>query len=162
MWLRKRHIKRETESLLIAAQNNAIRTNHIKARIHETQHNSRYKLCGDRDETINLIREHSKLAQKKYKTRQLWVCEVIHSKLCEKLIFDHTNTCTTPESVLENEAHKLLCDFEIRMNHLISARPYNKLATVVEGDPKAPFSIATTPRCRGGCYSFPWIAPLYP
>ena len=25
-----------------------------------------------------------------------------------------------------------------------------KLATVVEGDPKAPFSIATTPRCRGG------------
>ena len=35
-----------------------------------------------------------------------------------------------------------------------------KLATVVEGDPKAPFSIATTPRCRGGHYSFPWIAPL--
>ena len=37
-----------------------------------------------------------------------------------------------------------------------------KLATLVEGDLKAPFSIATTPRCRGGCYSFPWIAPLYP
>ena len=36
-----------------------------------------------------------------------------------------------------------------------------KLATVVEGHPKAPFSIATTPRCRGGSYSFPWIAPLY-
>ena len=37
-----------------------------------------------------------------------------------------------------------------------------KLATVVEGDQKAPFSIATTPRCTGGRYSFPWIAPLYP
>ena len=36
-----------------------------------------------------------------------------------------------------------------------------KLATIVEGDPKANFSIATTPRCRGGCYFFPWIAPLY-
>ena len=36
-----------------------------------------------------------------------------------------------------------------------------KLVTVVEGDPKAPFSIATTPRCRGGRNSFPWIAPLY-
>ena len=36
-----------------------------------------------------------------------------------------------------------------------------KLATVVEGDQKVPFSIATTPRCRGGHYSFPWIAPLY-
>ena len=38
----------------------------------------------------------------------------------------------------------------------------NKLATIVEGDPKAPFSIATTPRCRGGRYSIPRIAPLYP
>ena len=37
-----------------------------------------------------------------------------------------------------------------------------KLATVVESDLKAPFSIATTPMCRGGRYSFPWIAPLYP
>ena len=37
-----------------------------------------------------------------------------------------------------------------------------KLATVVEGDQKAPFLMATTPSCRGGHYSFPWIAPLYP
>ena len=34
------------------------------------------------------------------------------------------------------------------------------LATLVEGDPKALFSIATTLTCRGGCYSIPWIAPL--
>ena len=34
------------------------------------------------------------------------------------------------------------------------------LATVVKGDLKAPFSIATTPSCWGGCYSFPWIDPL--
>ena len=32
-----------------------------------------------------------------------------------------------------------------------------KLAIIVEGNPKAPFSIATTPRCRGGCYSFPGL-----
>ena len=32
------------------------------------------------------------------------------------------------------------------------------LAILVEGDPKAPFSIATTPGCREGRYSFPWIA----
>ena len=39
---------------------------------------------------------------------------------------------------------------------------YIKLATLVEGDPKAPFSIATPPRCWGGRDSFSWIAPLYP
>ena len=32
-----------------------------------------------------------------------------------------------------------------------------KLATIVEGNPKAPFSIATTPMCRGGRYSFPGL-----
>ena len=30
----------------------------------------------------------------------------------------------------------------------------SKSATVVEGDQKVPFSIVTTPRCRGGNYSF--------
>ena len=33
---------------------------------------------------------------------------------------------------------------------------------LIMGNPKAPFSIATTPSYRGGRYSFPWIVPLYP
>ena len=36
-----------------------------------------------------------------------------------------------------------------------------KLATVVEGHPMAPYSLTTTPKCKEGRYSFPWIAPLY-
>ena len=36
------------------------------------------------------------------------------------------------------------------------------MATAVEGDPRLPFSAATTPKCGWGCYSFPWIAPIYP
>ena len=32
-----------------------------------------------------------------------------------------------------------------------------KLATLVKGDPKVPFSIAATPRCRGGRYSIPGL-----
>ena len=57
-WLRKENLKTETESLLITAKNNAIRTNHIKAKIDKTQQNSRCSLCGERDSTI------IKLAQK--------------------------------------------------------------------------------------------------
>ena len=67
-WLRTGNFKRETESLLMAAQNSAIRTNHIKARIDKTQQNSKCRICGDRDETINhIISEYSKLTQKEYK-----------------------------------------------------------------------------------------------
>ena len=66
---KKRKLQRETESLLIAAQNNTVRTNHIKARTDMTQQNSKCSLCGDRDEMINHIRsECCKLAQKEYKT----------------------------------------------------------------------------------------------
>ena len=35
-----------------------------------------------------------------------------------------------------------------------------KLATLVEGDLKAPFSMATPPRCRGGRYSLPGLLHL--
>ena len=43
------------------------------------QQNSRWWLCGDRDEKINpIISECSKLAQKEYKTRHDWVGKVNH------------------------------------------------------------------------------------
>ena len=125
MWLRKRNIKRETESLRIAAQNNAIRTNYIKARIDKTQQNSRCRFCGEGDEMIShIISECSKLIHKEYKTRHDWVGKVIHWELCKKLKFDHTNKLYmhNTTSVLENETYKLLKDFEIQTDHLISAR----------------------------------------
>ena len=67
-WLKKRKLKRETESFLIPAQNNVTRTNYVRTRIHKTQQNSRCRLCGDRDETINHIIS-GKLARREYKTR---------------------------------------------------------------------------------------------
>ena len=54
-WLRKENLKRKTEYLLITAQKNVIRTNHIKMRIDKTQENSKYSLCGDRDENMNHV-----------------------------------------------------------------------------------------------------------
>ena len=108
-WLRKGNFKRETESLLIAAQDKAKRTNHIKARIDKTQQNSKCRLCGDRDETINhIISECSKLAQE-YKARNDWVDEVIHWQMCRKFQFDHTNKWYMHNlaPVLKNDSYKL-------------------------------------------------------
>ena len=122
--LRKENFKRETESLLIAAQNKTVRTNRIKARIDKTQQNSKCRLCDDRDETINhIMSECSKLAQKEYKTRHDWVSKVIHWEMCKKFEFNHTNLYMhNPASFLENDTHNLLWDFEIDADHLISAK----------------------------------------
>ena len=79
MWQRKGNLKRETESLRVATLNNAIRTNHIKARMDKTQQNRICRLCGDRDETTDhIISECNKLAQKQFKNRNEWMGEVIH------------------------------------------------------------------------------------
>ena len=121
-WLRKGNFKREIESLMITAQNNAVRTNHIKVRIDKTQQNSKCRLCGDRDDTINhIISKCSKLAQKEYKTRHDLV---INWEICKKYKFDQTNKwyMHNPAPVLENNTHKLLWDFDIHTDHVISAR----------------------------------------
>ena len=50
------------------------------------QQNSKYRLCGDSDETINpMISEYSKLTQKEFKTRYDWVGNVIHWDMCQKI-----------------------------------------------------------------------------
>ena len=68
IWIRNTGIKRETQSTIIAAQEQAIRTNIIKAKIDKTQEESKYRLCGKVNETVNhIISECSKLAQKEYK-----------------------------------------------------------------------------------------------
>ena len=64
-WQRKGKLKREIESLPIAAQNNATRTNYIKARIDKIQQNGKCRLCGDSGKTINhTLSKRSELAQK--------------------------------------------------------------------------------------------------
>ena len=114
-WLRKGNLKRETESLLIATLDNAIRTNQ----------NSQCWLCGDRRETINhIISEYGKLAQKEYKARHNWIGNVIHWEMWRRFQFDHTIKwyMHNPAPFQENDSHKLLCDFNIQTDHLIPAR----------------------------------------
>ena len=122
-WLRKGKFKSEKESLPIAVQNNAVRTNHIKVRIDKKQQNSKCRLCGDRDKTINHISECSKLAQK-YKTRQDWVGKWPTRRCAKNLKVDYTNKSYmyNPALVLEYDLHKLWWDFDIHTDHLISAR----------------------------------------
>ena len=49
----------------------------------------------------------------------------------------------------------------LRIADILIRNSSSNLAILVEADPKAPFSIATTSQCREGRYSIPRIAPLY-
>ena len=50
------------------------------------------------------------ISTEEYKTRHDWIGKVINWELCKNLLFDHTNKwhMHNPESLIENEAHKLL------------------------------------------------------
>ena len=100
-------------------------TNSVQAKIDETPQNSKSRLHGEKDETINhTINECSKLGQKGYKTRNDWAGKVIHMELRKKLKFDHINKwyMHNPEFVQENMVFKFLWNCEIKTDQLISAR----------------------------------------
>ena len=72
----------------------------------------------------HIISECIKLAQKEYGTKQEWIRKVIHWELCKKLKFDHTTgwCMYKPESVIDDECHETIWDFETQTDHLMSAR----------------------------------------
>ena len=125
MWLKGTGLKRETESLILAAQEQAIRTNVIKAKIDNTQEESKCRMCGKVDETVNhIVSECNMLAQREYKRRHDCVGRKIHWELCRKYglaaserWYEHQ-----PETVIENDSCKLLWDFSIQTDHVIQAR----------------------------------------
>ena len=58
-------MKKETESLIVAAQNQSVRTNLVKAKIDKSQGHSLYRVCRKVDESIDhIVKGCSKLTQK--------------------------------------------------------------------------------------------------
>ena len=72
-WLRKGCLKSTTEALIMTAQEQAIRINTIKAKTDKTQENSKCRMCGKAEDTVNhVFSECSKLSQNEYKRRHDW------------------------------------------------------------------------------------------
>ena len=67
-WLKKGDLKIQTESLLCAAQEQALRTNYLKFYIDKTANSPLCRMCGNKGKTVqHIICECEKLAQKEYK-----------------------------------------------------------------------------------------------
>ena len=66
-WVQNGDLKRETESLIVAARNQSIRTNLVKAKIDKSQGDSLCRVCRKVDESMDhIVNGCSKLAQKEY------------------------------------------------------------------------------------------------
>ena len=82
-WLQNGTLKRETGTLIFAAQERAIWTNVIKGKIDKSQELTKCRMCSRVDETVkHIVSESSKLAQKEYKRRHDWIGRRIHWKIC--------------------------------------------------------------------------------
>ena len=78
-------MKRETESLLVAAQDKSIRTNLVKAKIDKSHGDSLCRVCRKVYESIDhIVSGCSKLAQKDYKRRHDNLGKIVHWKLPRK------------------------------------------------------------------------------
>ena len=148
-WLKKGYLKKETESTIIAAQDQALCTNNMRKVVYGEDVSPLCRMCGMEDETVaHVVSECPKLAQKEYKNlRHDNVAKVIHWKLCEKWGFEKAEKwyMHQPERVLESEDCKILWDFPLQTDkQLEHNRPD---ITVVEKkdkickliDPSCPF-----------------------
>ena len=124
-WLQNGDLKKETESLTVAAQNQSIRINLVKAKINKSQGDSLCRVCRKVDESIDhIVSGCSKLAQEEYKRRHDNLGKIVHWKLVRKSNFEAEDKWYEhePESALENEDYKILWDFSIQTDHVIEAR----------------------------------------
>ena len=124
-WLVRSDLKVETEALLCAAQEQAIRTNYVKHHIDKNIDNPLCRMCGKRGESVqHIICECEKLAQKEYKRRHDNVARKIHWELCKKNALEHKEKWYehNPEGTAENEDVKLLWDINIQCDNVIEAR----------------------------------------
>ena len=126
IWLKNGKLKKETEGLITAAQDQALRTNSIKNSIDKQQVSPACRLCGERDETVShIVAECKMLAQTYYKSwRHDKVAQVIHWRHCHRFKINREDN-HIPEPVLESRKHKILWDFKIQTSNPIEANKPN-------------------------------------
>ena len=143
-WLYKGELKRDTESLILAAQEQALNTNSVKARTYNLQENEINADCVVMRPRMlrTLLVVAKKLAQKEYKRRHDKVACFIHWLLCKKYDLEHTDKWYQhqPAPVVETKRYKLLWDFSIQIDRVIEHRRPDII--IVDWEEKECFTIA--------------------
>jgi len=104
-WLNISNLMKETEGLIMAAQNQAITTNCIKVNIFHQPGSALCHLCGCHVESVDhILSSCSTIAQTQYKTRYDNFARLIHYELSEFSV----TVLHKPPPVLDNSSMKIL------------------------------------------------------
>ena len=122
-WLEKCDIRDSTEALIMAAQEQAVKTRAIEAKIWHTRQDSKCRLCKQHDETIqHIITGCTKLAGTAYMERHNQVALIVYRNICKTYnIETPKNWWEYPEKVVENDQAKILWDFHIQTDKQVRA-----------------------------------------
>ena len=142
-WLRTGDLKVETEALICAAQEQALRTNSVKYHVDKSIESPLCRLCGEHTESVShIVAECKKLAQREYKRRHDNVAKIVHWKLCKKYDLESKDKWYehVPLGCMENDTIKLLWDINVQCDHVIEARrpdiilvdKENKVCTIID------------------------------
>jgi hypothetical protein len=111
LWLSKGNLKAETESEIVATQDQALNTKYYATKILNTETDSKYRLCQQLDETIDyIISARPVLAKEQHVKRHDKVSAQIHFNICKEVgvqlgkkhWYEHV-----PKSVVTNQGGKV-------------------------------------------------------
>ena len=86
LWLSKGDLKAETESEIVAAQDQVLQTKYYATKILNTETDSKCRLCQQFDETIDhIISACPILAKEQYIKRHETVCAQLHFNICKEV-----------------------------------------------------------------------------
>ena len=84
-WLNTAHLYYETKSLICTAQEQALATNHLRAKVWKQDVDSKCQLCHEQEENVSHIVAGCKcLAGTKYVERHNEVCKYLHWWICKE------------------------------------------------------------------------------
>ena len=120
-WLKAGELKWETDSLICAAQQQALRTNPVKNDIDHQDVSPLFTLCSDKVESVtHAVRSHPVLAGKEYRKTTNFEKKV-HWLLCNKFEIECMDKWFLHQTdpVLEND-NCILWDFAIQTDKKLS------------------------------------------
>ena len=124
-WLNKESLSRYTESDVFAAQDQATRTNWLRAAIQkEAGMTEKCRICNQHNESVeHILNGCTKLANGDYKLRHDRVAAALHWGMCRDLGFPAESKWWShyADKVLENDDYKILWDFHIQTDNPIEA-----------------------------------------